>query len=327
MTAFVSLQGLRRAWNEFFFAPRDTRVCDVIRIGYSFLLLINVLVLAPDLERWFSESGVLPFAASRAVVDSDTLTVFQWLPREDWALWSCYLIMIAQIVMLMIGFLSRVQAICVFIWFVSFSHRFMFLWDGEDNVFRLLGFLLIFCPIGRYYSIDRKIRAPSPDHDGPRPAWGLRLIQFEMSLIYLSTAWEKLNGPEWLMGTALYYVSRLDDVFGRFPVIPWLFETLWVVKLMTWSVLLVECFLPFGLWFKETRRAAIVLGFMLHLSIDYLMVLFLFQWIMMVGLLSFTEPRDWHDLKKLLRFIRARLWRSAGGATMEKGRDDSSPHP
>src|SRR6185295_15109013 len=79
--------------------------------------------------------------------------------------------------------------------------------------------------------------------------WGLRLLQIEMAMIMLSTGLMKLAGDAWVNGTALYYVSRLDDHFGRFPVPAWIFDTPWVVAAMTWSVLLAELLVPFLIWF------------------------------------------------------------------------------
>ena len=68
-----------------------------------------------------------------------------------------------------------------------------------------------------------------------------------------------------------------------------MFESMVVITLMTWSVLAVEMAVPLALWFKKTRRTALVVAFAFHLTTDYVMNLFLFQWIMMVGLLSFVD--------------------------------------
>ena len=90
----------------------------------------------------------------------------------------------------------------------------------------------------------------------------------------------------------MYYVSRLDDLFGRGPVPGFLFDNLIGLKLMTWSALLVEILLPVALWFRQTRRFAVMTGLVLHLAIEWMMNLFFFEWIMMVGLCSFLVPDD-----------------------------------
>ncbi len=273
-------------------------MCGLIRIGYSLLLLINVLVWAPDLETWFGEQGVLPFAISRQVVDPDTLPFFAWLPKTNVVLWSCYSMLLAQIVALLAGWHARFQALCIFIWLTSFQHRNMLIWDGEDWVFRLLAFYLIFLPIGDFYSLSRSNRKGEAQPDSvANPIWPLRLVQIQMTLIYVSNVWEKLNGSDWLDGLSIYYVSRLDDSFGRFPVPGFLFQSLAAIKFMTWSVLVIECFVPIGLWFKETRRAALLLAVGFHLATDYAMNLFLFHPIMLVGLLAFVDPAGGRRLR------------------------------
>jgi hypothetical protein len=280
-------------WNAFFFAERDPRLASVIRIGYAVLLLINVVAWAPDLERWFGESGVLPFAKAQQIVDEDAVTIFAWLPKTDAVLWTCYGLLVTNAVLLLVGWHTRVQAICVFVWLVSFQHRNIAIVDGEDTVFRLFAFFLALSPAGWAFSLDARRRRRREAATGvvePVPVpWALRLFQLEISLIYLSSAIEKSFGTDWTSGKALYYVARLDDTFGKWPVPAFPFESLAIVKVMTWAVLALEWTLPFLLWGRRTRRPALVAAVLLHLSIEYTMNLFLFHWIMLLGLVSFTE--------------------------------------
>ena len=292
-----------RAWDRFFHRKVDLSICGEIRVAYAFFLLINILVLGTDLERWFSESGVMPLAASKTVVDSDTWTLFQWLPQTDFVLWLCYSIFVVQIVLLLVGLFTRTQLVCIFVWLISFQHRHLILFDGEDYLFRLMCFYLIFTPAGEYRSVDRWLSERSgkrsPGEVLAQPIWPLRLIQIQMVVIFLSTAIEKLKGPEWRDGTALYYVAKLDDVFGRFWVPEFVFESMPIVMLLTWTVVVLELFVPIAVWFDKTRRAALITALVFHLATDYAMNLFLFQWIMLVGWMSFVTPEDRLALSKL----------------------------
>jgi hypothetical protein len=49
-----------RGWEQFFHQPCDGRVCAAVRMGYAAIVLIHLAVLYPDLDLWFTESGVLP---------------------------------------------------------------------------------------------------------------------------------------------------------------------------------------------------------------------------------------------------------------------------
>jgi hypothetical protein len=279
-------RGFSDAWNALFFGPRDPRLASVLRIGYGILLLINLVMWAPDLRLWFSESGLLPLSAAREIVNEHAPTVLGWVSADGW-MWSCYGVLVASAVLLTLGWHTRIQAIIVLIGLISFQNRNYAIVDGEDTVFRLFAFYLALCPAGWAFSLDARRR--KRQGEAPPIPWGLRLFQIQMSVIYLSSAIEKSKGSEWTSGTALYYVSRLDDSFGKFPVPAFACETLWIIKLMTWSVLVLEWALPVLLWWKRTRRAAIVVAIVFHLAIEYTMNLFLFHWLMILGVLSFAE--------------------------------------
>jgi hypothetical protein len=277
------------AWDAFFFRPVDARFVDGFRIGYAALLLVNCLVYLPFVETWWGSEGVLPFEVARRLSDPDTLTIFTWLPKDDVTLWICFSLFTLQVVGLLVGYKSHVQAVCVFIWLTSFQHRLYLINDGEDTVFRLFGFLLIFMPIGGSLAVDawsRRLETPRV------PAWALRLVQFQTALIVFCTGWEKLRGATWLDGTAMYYVSRLNDFFGRFPVPAALLDSLPALQAMTWSTLALELALPLLVWFRAITVPVLVAAVAFHLAIDYMMNVFLFQWLMILGWFSFLATAD-----------------------------------
>ncbi|MFK7770109.1 MAG: HTTM domain-containing protein [Mariniblastus sp.] len=281
-------------WNHFFHREEDLSILAVIRIGFGILLLINVVSWWPDLEKWFGENGVMTLDVSRQVIDSDTYTIFQWLPTTTFVLWTCYLLLITNLVCLIFGFLTRVQLVCIFVLFTSFCHRNIVIFDGEDTLFRLMAFYLLFSPAGKYFSIDNWIaRKRSGEPSAPRKfaIWPIRLIQIQTAAIVFFSGIEKLQGVEWRDGTAIYYVSRLDDFFYRFPLPDFLFTSLTMIAIATWSALVVELTVPILVWFRKLRIFALIIMILFHLSLEYMMNLNMFQWIMIVGWLSFLVKR------------------------------------
>jgi hypothetical protein len=137
------------------------------------------------------------------------------------------------------------------------------------------------------------------------PGWGLRLFQIQMAVILFSTGMAKLQGDSWVDGTALYYVSRLDDFFGKFAVPAWAFDTPWMVALMTWAVVLVEIIAPLLIWFRETRLWCLLAIVAFHLANEWCMHLFLFNWIMLCGWIAFLTPNDLRWLSGLSGFARS----------------------
>ena len=287
-----------RCWHEFFHADVDARTIALVRIAYAAALLLNIGNWYPELSTWFGERGVLPLEIARKIDDPDAWTLFQWLPQSEQALQICYAVFVVQAVCLLLGLFTRTSAACVFIWLVSFQNRNALILDGEDTVFRLIGFFLILMPSGTAWSLDSLLRrgvlrTPPVASSAPlAPAWGLRLLQIQVALIFFSAALCKMQGEAWIDGTALYYVARVDE-FGKFPLPPGLFTTPWLVRVMTWSVIAVELMVPLLVWFRETRRSALLIALAFHLANEYTMHLFLFHWIMLAGWLAFVLPEDW----------------------------------
>jgi hypothetical protein len=86
------------------------------------------------------------------------------------------------------------------------------------------------------------------------------------------------------------YKSRFQ--VGRFPVPMALLDSIPFLQAMTWSTLAIEIALPILVWFRPTRVPTLVVAIAFHLSIDYTMNVFLFQWVMILGWLSFLATTD-----------------------------------
>lgn len=151
---------------------------------------------------------------------------------------------------------------------------------------RTMTILLMCSPCGNSYSIDRliskkeKLLAP----------WALRLMQIQISVVYLWTVWHKLKGDTWLDGTAVYYATRLEGL-RNFPV-PFILDNLLLIKLSTWGTLVVELLLGVLVWFKETRRPMIFIGIVFHLSIEYMMSIPFFELTMIALLMNFFTAEE-----------------------------------
>jgi HTTM domain len=301
----TTLPALASGWQAFFHAPCDARICAAIRIGYALLMLTNLAVLYPDLDVWFTDAGVLPLASARQVANPHVPSLLWHLPGTPAVVRVCFFALATHTTLLLVGLLSRINALCVFVWLLSFQTRNPSIHDSQDTALRLVGFFLMFMPIGQCWSLDawmacwwRKGSVTQTATDPyAAPGWGLRLLQIQMAIIFISTALVKLQGELWVHGTALYYVSRLSDMFGRLPVPAWLFETPWTVALMTWSVIAVELVVPIFIWFRETRRLCLVGLLLFHLANEWTMNLFFFHWIMLVGWISFLTPDDFRWLQ------------------------------
>lgn len=274
--------------DRFLFETCDPTIIPLLRISFAALAVIYCAVWMRDSQFWFTDDGVLTSSAAQVVNNHCRWSLLFLLPSTPSVVYGCLTIMLAHCLLMLFGCWSRLQVACIFVWLVSFQHRNPVICDGEDTLFRWIAFLLIFLPLDGRWSLVSWLFKRRMIPITSSQSWALRLLQIQMAVIYASAGWNKLQGTTWRDGTALYYVSKMTDHFGRLPVPDLLFEKLWIVQVQTWMVVVIELALPIALWIRPTRRLALALGFGLHLGIEATMHLFLFQWIMMVGLLSFV---------------------------------------
>jgi hypothetical protein len=267
----------------------DPRIIPAMRIGFAILILVQVGVLWNDANYWFADTGVLTAESAKRIVGDGRWSLLFWLPSTELTARVGLGLMATHAILMLFGIASRVQALAIFVWLVSFQNRNTLIHDGEDAVFRIMAFLFIWLPLDRAWSCWNRSSVKSLDvTSGKASAWGLRLIQIEMTAIYASTALCKIQGNTWWSGSAVWYVSKMRDNYGR--LIPSeFFDLPWSSPLATWGTLLVECLLPIALWIRPLRNYAVLGGIALHLGIEISMNLFLFQWVMMLGLLAFVD--------------------------------------
>ena len=177
---------------------------------------------------------------------------------------------------------------------------------------RLFSCFLALAPCGAALSLDRWLWKRGwlrwwPFDKGAMetqvmPAWPLRIMQIQFSLIYIASVSWKLEGGSWLDGTALYYTSRLVS-FHRFPV-PWFFNQMWFINIGTWASLVIEAGLGVGIWFKELRYPCLIAGVLLHLGIDYTMNIPLFEWVSMSLFILFVDDKE---VRRAVRYLSPKL--------------------
>jgi hypothetical protein len=178
--------------------------------------------------------------------------------------------------------------------------------NGGDTVLRITLLFALFADLGGRWSVDewlrRRGRAPKRPEWMPRtPAWleplahntALILCAYQIILIYVSSAFLKLQGPEWLNGTAVYY-SLILDVFRPFP---WLNDvaTMWdfPVFVLTWLTMVLQLLFPVLLVWRPTRIAALIGITGTHLGIGLFLGLWTFSLAMIALDFLFVRDSTW----------------------------------
>jgi hypothetical protein len=145
---------LARGWHEFFHAPVDPRPLAVVRIAFAALMLLNLAVLWPDRQRWFSDSGVLTAETSRLLVSPHAWSLLWWLPDTPATIDAVFAVAFTSAALLLLGVLPRVTAACLFVLLYSLQMRNTLIFDSQDILMRMIAFCLIWVPSGQAWSLQ-----------------------------------------------------------------------------------------------------------------------------------------------------------------------------
>jgi predicted DCC family thiol-disulfide oxidoreductase YuxK len=189
----------------------------------------------------------------------------------------------------------------VLIGHLSYDHRNPTMGYGVDAIAASLLFILCLAPIGRAISLDRvrevwrakrkNLAARPPPHTS---RWGfacMRLMQFQMAVLFFFSAIEKLKGDDWWNGQAVWQVFVSNDYYNGF-LLDLFASRFWLVNLATYATVLIEIAFPFLIWQRTSRPIMLVLAILLHLQFALLMNLYYFSFVMIMGHMSFVR-RDW----------------------------------
>jgi hypothetical protein len=153
-----------------------------------------------------------------------------------------------------------------------------------------MAFYMMLAPAGASLSLDRWRRARSAFWELPsRAPWALRLMQVQLSVLYLAGLWAKLRASEWNDGTAISYAVRLDDL-ARFDMPASLATSELLVNLLTYGTLAIEALIGILVWNRALRPWVLGLGVALHVGIDLTLRVGFFSYAIFVLYLAFLPP-------------------------------------
>lgn len=279
-------------WERFWFEPEETSTLALFRIVYGFVLLAWALTLTHDAYDFFSPAGVLTDPPSFSAADQHGIwTLLHPFPGKT----AVVLVMTALIlgaVALIVGFRTRLAAVVVFVAMVSLERRNIFVLNSGDALLRVLAFYLMLAPAGEALSLDRLRKAKDRFWEFPkRSPWVIRLLQIQLSLIYVSTVWAKVRGSSWNDGTAVSYAMRVEDIH-RLPVPLTFADSQLVSNLATYGTLAIELSLGLLVWNRKLRPWVLLLGVGLHLGIDYSLRVGFFSYAVLTLYVAFIPPEQ-----------------------------------
>lgn len=215
----------------------DVRALSIMRIGIGLILLTDLFIRSLSIKAFFTDEGVLPISTLKDYNWSPTYFSYHALSGDLW--WQVVLFIINAfcIILLIIGFRTRLFTFICWVLLTSLQNRNPFILQGGDDLLRILLFWAVFLPWGERYSILKK-STYATDYFSLA---NIGYILLPCSVFFFSALLK--TSPEWHSeGTALYYALSLDQI--RMPVGSFIYQYPDLLTVLTHSVFYIELLAP-----------------------------------------------------------------------------------
>ena len=210
---------------------------------------------------------------------------FSWVrPWPETGMYVHFMILGIAAIMISVGLLTRIASavFCLgFAWiFLLEKTRYL----NHFYLIILLSGMLIFIPTNGQFSIDSLLRPGIRRRSGP--AWGLYLLRFQFGLVYIFAALAKMY-PDWLNGAV---IREMLSYKKDFPVIGVWFGETWMILLFSYLGLVFDLLVIPALFWKPTRKIAVVASVGFHLMNARLFNIDIFPWLMLSATVILFAP-------------------------------------
>jgi hypothetical protein len=265
-----------RAWRRWAFEPVDTAPMAALRIACGLLVLGWTLSLLPDAQAFLASDGL----TARAVDGTGG-----WWTVGISSPYAVLGLLAAASVALIVGWRTRFVSVLVAVLLIVVQRRDVYVLNSGDLLLRELAIFVALMPAGETWSLDARRRGGRL-----RAPWGLRLLQLQVSALYLVSVTAKLHGTSWQDGSAVGKALQLEDL-QRFVLPQSLATSVTLSALLTYGTLVVEALLVLGLWLSRTRWLAMAAGVGIHLGIEGTLLIGWFSLAVIACYLAFV-PAD-----------------------------------
>jgi hypothetical protein len=298
--------GLADAWNRFWFAPRSTAPLAFLRIALGLVTVVWATTLLPDARAFLGPEGIV-----QDVPDVRLRVGLLQLFRSDLAAVLVVAGLVPAGLAVALGWRTRAATVVSFVLLLSIARRDTWILNSGDALLRHAMLFLAMTPAGAACSLDRWRTARDRFWEAPHASpWGVRLLQIQLTFVYLFSSFEKLRGEPWTSGTALADAWRLADL-ARFGIPLPVYDSLLLTNVLTFTTLVIEIALAVLLWNRVARPYVVVAGLLLHLGIEVTMAVGFFSTVAVTLYLGFVEPRT---AERWLAVVRHRLAAAPVGA-------------
>lgn len=288
------------AWDKFWFGPVDLYNLSLFRCVFFSILFLMYSIRFLEVKLLYFDEGLMPFSQAKEFLPEMYVPLFYWFPTTDTLVVILHIAFLLLLLAGALGLLRRWSTWIVFVIHMAFMQRNYTVIYGADLITTFWLLYLSLADHSRSFSIWKKSPCPVVQNQSDLlSSVAYRLIQVQLCIVYAYTGLEKLKGPSWWEGTAVWKVlgnTQLTPMDFSFLVhMPWLFPV------MTYSTLLFEVYFPAAVWYKPLRPYWLTLGASFHLIAALTMKLHFFSALMVAAYIPFIPSETWRRLFQYLK--------------------------
>jgi len=299
------LSSFIRGWQQLWFQDKSTTPLEITRMGVGAAMLLHYALASSSLFTFWGDSGWLPRALAEQQITSPWVQSVFFYFTAPWQWVAFHALFLFGCAALAVGWRTTWVKWLVLIGHISYVNRNPLMNYGVDAILGCLLLILCFAPIGRALSLDRvrevrkakrkDLAADPPAYTSPWAFACTRLMQIQMAVVFFFSGVHKLRGDAWWSGDAVWQVFAYEEYYNRF-LLDLLASHYWLVNIATYGTILIELSYPFLIWQRRSRPYMLAAAIFLHLQFAFLMNLYFFSFIMIMGHMSFVRRKWLHTL-------------------------------
>lgn len=292
-----------KTWDHFWFGPQK-----LINIALMRVLLVGTMLHLYFLRSWnidyFTDKSFMPRALALESMEEFLRPAWGWFFWPDSMAAGVHALYVLCLLLLFLGIGGRLLTMLAWVLHMGFLYRNYAAIFGADVIAGVFLFYLAFADSCARLSVLNLFKKKKPirlESDFVTSAM-MRMMQFQICIIYAYTGFEKLKGLSWWDGTALWSVLAnpqmvdMDWTFLRHVPI--------VIAVGSFTSILFEIYFPAAMLNPRFKKYWLMLGVFFHLSIGLLMGLMHFSLVMISTYFLFVSPEV---LERVLAAAKRRL--------------------
>ena len=235
---------------------------------------------------------------------------YQWSVFEIWsgdrALLIGWALLLLAAIAMTVGWQTRFAAIVVFVLMQSFHRRAAYIVNAGDAIIVVVALILALSCCGAALSLDQRRHSGSFWSAQTLAVWPIRLLQIQLTLIYLVSVQAKLANKPWADGSAAFYTWRTDGRWALLEAPEWLTGNAILVNAATWGTLVIELAIAVLVWNRRCRFWVLAAGVVMHVTMMVTMNVGFFSLAMFVLYLAFVPPETVQRLPERMKSVLSR---------------------